>query len=96
MTLLRSNFRTEFDAQNEGNGVSGLQISKIFQGGHAPGPPRLRAASSFWDYATVRFLAGSAPVCTVGMLFYNKHTCRFGESGIGCLVFITCHFGKIL
>ena len=62
MALLRSNFRTEFDAQNEGNGVSGLQISKIFQGGMPPDPPRLRGASSFWDYATVRFLAGSAPV----------------------------------
>jgi hypothetical protein len=32
MALLRSNFRTEFDAQNAGNGVSGVQISKIFQG----------------------------------------------------------------
>jgi hypothetical protein len=61
MALLRSNFRTEFDAQNAGNGVSGLQISKIFQGGHAPGTPRLCGASSFWDYATVRFLAESAP-----------------------------------
>jgi hypothetical protein len=29
MALLRSNFRTEFDAQNEGNGVSELQISQI-------------------------------------------------------------------
>jgi hypothetical protein len=61
MALLRSNFRTEFDAQNEGNGVSGLQISKIFQGSMPPDHPRLRGASSFWDYATVRFLAGSAP-----------------------------------
>jgi hypothetical protein len=25
MALLRSNFRTEFDAQNAGNGVSGVQ-----------------------------------------------------------------------
>jgi hypothetical protein len=39
MALLRSNFRTEFDAQNEGNDVSGLQISKIFQGGMPSGPP---------------------------------------------------------
>jgi hypothetical protein len=57
MALLRSNFRTEFDAQNAGNGVSGVQISKIFQGGMPPNPPRLCGASSFWDYVTVRFLA---------------------------------------
>ena len=61
MALLKSNFRTEFDAQNAGNGVSRLQISKIFQGGMPPDPPRLCGASSNWDYATVRFLAGSAP-----------------------------------
>jgi hypothetical protein len=39
MALLKSNFRTEFDAQNAGNGVSRLQISKIFQGGMPPDPP---------------------------------------------------------
>ena len=38
MALLRSNYRTEFDAQNEGNGVSGLQISKMFQGSMPPDP----------------------------------------------------------
>ena len=64
MALLRSNFRTEFDAQNEGNGVFGLQISKL-------DPPRLCGASSFWDYATVRFLAGSAPeYCNVRHVIY--------------------------
>jgi hypothetical protein len=39
MTLLRPNFRTESSAQNAGNGISGVQISKNFRGGHAPGPP---------------------------------------------------------
>jgi hypothetical protein len=38
----------------------GFKFQK-FSRGHAPEPPRLRGASSFWDYATVRFLAGSAP-----------------------------------
>jgi hypothetical protein len=32
MALLRANFNTEFDAQNAGNGVSGVQISNIFRG----------------------------------------------------------------
>ena len=32
MALLRSHFRTEFDVQNAGNDVSGVQISKIFRG----------------------------------------------------------------
>jgi hypothetical protein len=34
------NFRRKYAAQNAGNGVSRLQISKIFRGAHAPGPPR--------------------------------------------------------
>jgi hypothetical protein len=48
-------------AQNAGNGISGLQISKIF-GGHAPGPPSYTMSlkmlrSEFWldpPLATVR------------------------------------------
>jgi hypothetical protein len=51
MTLLRSHFRTEFDAKNAGNGVSRVQISKpLFFGGGGgmpPGPPTLRGASKF-------------------------------------------------
>ena len=49
MTLLRSHFRTEFDAKNAGNGVSRVQISKpvLGGGGNAPGPPTLRGASKF-------------------------------------------------
>jgi hypothetical protein len=39
----------------------GFKFQK-FSRGASPGPPRLCGASSFWDYATVRFLAGSAPV----------------------------------
>ena len=42
-------------ARNTGNGISGFQISKIFLGGMSPRPPYL------CEYATVRFLAGSAP-----------------------------------
>ena len=52
MALLRANLNTEFDAQNAGNGVSGVQISKIFRGagrggggGMPPNSPRLRGAS---------------------------------------------------
>ena len=33
------NFRRKYAAQNAGNGVSGLQISKIFRGGMPPDPP---------------------------------------------------------
>jgi hypothetical protein len=39
---------------------------------------------------------------SVDRLFYNKHTCREVSLGLDapnlqvCLVFITCHFGKIL
>jgi hypothetical protein len=40
MTLLiRPNFRPESWAQNAGNGISRVQISKKFQGGMPPDPP---------------------------------------------------------
>ena len=39
MTLLRPNFRPESWAQNAGNGISGVQISKKFQGGACPRTP---------------------------------------------------------
>jgi hypothetical protein len=39
MTLLRPNFRPESWAQNAGNGISGVQISKKFRGGMPPDPP---------------------------------------------------------
>ena len=38
MTLLRPNFRPESWAQNAGNGISGVQISKNFRGGMPPDP----------------------------------------------------------
>jgi hypothetical protein len=42
-----TNVRTEFDAQNAGNGISGVQISKISLGGMPSNPPRYAGASKF-------------------------------------------------
>ena len=39
-----TNFKSNFVAQNAGNGTCGLQISKIFWGGMPPNPPRWRVA----------------------------------------------------
>jgi hypothetical protein len=35
-----TNFKSNFDPQNAGNGTCGLQISKSFCGGMPPKPPR--------------------------------------------------------
>ncbi len=37
--VIGPNFTRESDAQNAGNGVSEVQISKIFRGGMPPDPP---------------------------------------------------------
>ncbi len=42
---------TEFEAQNAGNSISGVQISKIFWGGDA----------RYWNEPRSRYEAGSAP-----------------------------------
>ena len=49
---------TEFDAQNAGNGIFGVQISKIFRG-NMPDPPSY--ATSFIKNDTVRYRPRSAP-----------------------------------
>ena len=46
MTLLRPNFRPESWAQNAGNGISGVQISKHFRGGMPPDPPSIASISA--------------------------------------------------
>ena len=48
MTLLiiRPNFRPESWAQNAGNGISGVQISKNFRGGMPPDPPTIASISA--------------------------------------------------
>jgi hypothetical protein len=46
MTLLRPNFRPESWAQNAGNGISGVQISKNFRGGMPPDPPSIAGISA--------------------------------------------------
>ena len=46
MTLLRPNFRPESWAQNAGNGISGVQISKNFQGGMPPDTPTIASISA--------------------------------------------------
>jgi hypothetical protein len=46
MTLLRPNFRPESWAQNAGNSISGVQISKKFQGGMPPDPPSIASISA--------------------------------------------------
>ena len=46
MTLLRPNFRPESWAQNAGNGISGVQISKNFRGGMPPDPPSIASISA--------------------------------------------------
>ena len=46
MTLLRPNFRPESWAQNAGNGISGVQISKKFRGGMPPDPPSIASISA--------------------------------------------------
>ena len=37
--IVSSNFTTELHVQNAANGISGVQISKIFRGSITPGPP---------------------------------------------------------
>ena len=46
MTLLRPNFRPESWAQNAGNGISGVQISKNFRGGMPPDTPSIASISA--------------------------------------------------
>jgi hypothetical protein len=46
MTLLRPNFRPESWAQNAGNGISGVQISKNFRGGMPTDPPSIASISA--------------------------------------------------
>ena len=46
MTLLRPNFRPESWAQNAGNSISGVQISKKFRGGMPPDPPSIASISA--------------------------------------------------
>ena len=46
MTLLRPNFRPESWAQNAGNGISGVQISKNFRGGMPSDPPSIASISA--------------------------------------------------
>ena len=46
MTLLRPNFRPESWAQNAGNGISGVQISKNFREGMPPDPPTIASISA--------------------------------------------------
>ena len=46
MTLLRPNFRPESWAQNAGNGISGVQISKNFRGGMPPDLPSIASISA--------------------------------------------------
>ena len=37
--VINDEYIIEFDAQNSGNGISGVQILKIFRGGMPPDPP---------------------------------------------------------
>ena len=46
MTLLRPNFRPESWAQNAGNSISGVQISKKFRVGMPPDPPSIASISA--------------------------------------------------
>ena len=47
---------TEFEAQNAGNSISGVQISKHFPGGGGD--------ARYWNEPRSRYEAGSAPGCT--------------------------------
>jgi hypothetical protein len=54
--IFGSNLRRKYAAQNAGNGVSGLQISKIVREGMPPDTPNFASIR-----ATVTFQPGSAP-----------------------------------
>jgi hypothetical protein len=41
-SIVKINFGANLDAQNAGNDISGIQISKIFWGSTAPDPPFMR------------------------------------------------------
>jgi hypothetical protein len=41
--IVRINFGANLDAQNAGNDISGIQISKIFWGSTPPDPPPIQA-----------------------------------------------------
>ena len=70
-----ANFRTDFNAQNAGNGISVVQISKFSRGCMHPDPPSLLAPSALklrdfkcFRNDTVRILAGSAPEYFAAMI----------------------------
>ena len=62
---ISTNFKNDFDAQNAGNRISRLQISKISRGRMPPDPPTGRGLRPrLWPSATILrsdFMAGSAP-----------------------------------
>ena len=62
---ISTNFKNDFDAQNAGNRISRLQISKIFRGRMPPDPPTGRGLRPrLWPSATMLrsdFMAGYAP-----------------------------------
>ena len=56
---------TEFEAQNAGNSISGVQISKIFRGG---------GNARYWNEPRSRYEAGSAPGVDINSLYHEWFT----------------------
>jgi hypothetical protein len=73
MSTMRTNLMVTCSAQNAGNRISGLQISKILRGGGAC-PRTPLDMPGLWKCYGVRFLAGSAP----GMLTVFVITTQLG------------------
>ena len=84
---ISTNFKNNFDAQNAGNRISRLQISKIFRGRMPPDPPTGHGLRPrLWPSATMLrsdFMAGSAPANIPKILVFNSVSVN-GYHFFGC------------
>ena len=81
---------TEFEAQNAGNSISGVQISKHFPGGGGN--------ARYWNEPRSRYEAGSAPDF-FARTYIIEHSLNFqilfGETG-NCFLYFFVYFLRIL
>jgi hypothetical protein len=80
MTLLRPNFRPESWAQNAGNGISGVQISKNFRGGMPPDPPSI---------ASISAMIQSDLRLDPPLPYTHGNTMKFAQKFYNCVIFVS-------